>query len=55
MYTFKKTKDPDNEYDCNVVTIECDSNERQELINTFIEFLAGCGFSVKDLKDEWYN
>jgi len=54
MYTFKKDRDPDNEFDTSIVTIEVDTVDRQELINSFIEFLAGCGYNVDDLKEEWY-
>ena len=55
MYTFKKTKDEENQYDCTNVTIELETVDRQEVINTFIEFLAACGYNVNDLKDEWYK
>jgi len=54
MYKFTKTKDETNKFDYTDVTIEVDSETRQELINSFIEFLAGCGFSVEDLKEDWY-
>lgn len=54
MYTFKKIPDLDNEFDASTVTIEVDAVDRQELINTFIEFLSGCGFSTEDLKEDWY-
>lgn len=54
MYKFIKTKDENNEFDCTKVTIECDTVNRQDLINTFIEFLAASGYTVEDLKEEWY-
>lgn len=55
MYQFKKTPDLDNPFDASTVTVEVDTVERQELINSFIEFLAGCGYHVEDLKEEWYS
>ena len=53
-YKFIKTKDDDNHFDCTNVTIEVETEQRQELINAFIEFLSGCGFSTEDLKEDWY-
>lgn len=54
QHKFTKDIDPDNKYDCTKVTVEVDTVERQELINSFIEFLAGCGYNVEDLKEDWY-
>jgi len=54
QYKFVKEKDPNNEYDCTRVTIEANTVSRQDLINSFIEFLGACGYNVEDLKEDWY-
>ena len=53
--TFTKDRDLTNEFDTTKVVLEVETESKQEVINAFIEFLAGSGFSVEDLKEEWYN
>ena len=52
QYKFIKEKDPDNRFDTTRVTIECDTVDKQELLEAFYDFLDGCGFHTADLRGE---
>ena len=47
-YTFKKTIDPNNEFDNTEVTVELPHNEEtlDDLCQAFGYFLKGCGFII---------
>lgn len=52
-YVFKKYKDPDNRFDNTDVEIVCETETRDELLESFLDFLAGCGFYVNDWRNEF--
>lgn len=48
QFVFKKFRDTDNKFDTSTVTFEVETENKGELEDCFYEFLAACGFSVKD-------
>ena len=46
MIIFKKTKDPENEFDSTEVYVKTDSVSVPDILEDFKYFLAGCGFPI---------
>jgi hypothetical protein len=47
QFRFIKDKDPNNEYDYARVEVSFDAIDLSELLETFGDFLKGCGFGFK--------
>ena len=45
-YEFKKYKDPDNKFSITEVTMEVDTECLTDLLESFEDFLRGCGFRI---------
>jgi len=49
MYTFKHTRDPENDFDISDITFEVETQSRADLVEEFLNFLKACGFSTDNL------
>lgn len=47
VYIFTKLKDQSNDFDKTKVIIECETEDKQDLLECFKEFLVACGYTVK--------
>lgn len=46
-YVLKKKRDPDNRFDTTYVIHVIETENLEDLLDGFTEFLKGCGFSIK--------
>lgn len=49
-YVFKKLRDKNNPYDHSDVTVTCDADTMDELLESFKSFLMASGFSI-----DWHS